>query len=771
MKNPFEKQILSRMAGEGYRPANKSDFAKMLGVAPKQRPLLRDALKNLEKFGKIVRGKKALYYLPGASQADTPDRRDRSRDSRGSREGTNHPGRIDFHPDPKRQSARFVPDDPSKIAELEGEQWPEVFISGRNAATAMNGDRVIVRVSKKDPSRPRRENSRGKRLKPEKLTGKDSLEGRVVEILERKNIEIVGTYHARGKSAALVPDNSRLPKKFLLSRVLKKAKSGDTVLAKFEKWDDPKLPPVAGMTEILGKTGDPGLDIVKIIHSHNLPLEFPQAVLDEAEAIEERISDQEITRREDWRDREVFTIDPEDAKDFDDAISVVENDDGSWELAVHIADVSHYVKPGTALDKEAKKRGNSCYLADRVVPMLPEKLSNGVCSLKPDVERLTHCSVIKFTANGTVKSARFCSAVIKSARRYTYEEAIVLLKMQHAEIAGLEYSERKLAEHIQRAWKLADMLRKLRFEAGGLDLDFVEVKVQVDRVTGKPTGVKRSEYDESHQLIEEFMLAANEAVAKETKNKQAPSAYRIHEDPDPEKLMDFAEQARAYGHKVHDVTIRKELQKVLKSVRGRPEEHVMKIALLKSLKRAAYSSDPIGHYGLSKVNYTHFTSPIRRYADLIVHRVLRKITAKTGGPPADQTLGQGALASVCKHISETERVAADAEKESQQLKMVEYLLMLAKEESDHSFDALINEVGPMGAFVELPDYNLKGLIRRQDFPEGGDYFIDTKQKAYVPRNKKLPTVKVGKTIPVRVLKVDPGRGFLDFEIVIPKQGA
>ena len=745
------------MKRPGYRPANKSELARALQVHAKDRGAFRNSLKSLEKSGLIVLGKKSRYIVPS----------ERS----GGRESARMVGRIDFHPDEKRRSARFVPDDPDRIPELKNEQWKEVFVPGRMTANAMHGDRVAVKISKKHP--PRWKNKKGQKRKQVKVhapEGKDSLEARVVEVIERTNPQIVGTYHARGNNASLVPDNTRLPKMFKLSKILKEAKSGDTVLAEFDRWDSTDLPPLARMTKVLGRTGDPGLDVIKIIHSHNLPLEFPREVLAEAEIIEETISQEEIERREDWRDREVFTIDPEDAKDFDDAISVVENEDGSWELAVHIADVSHYVKPGSALDKEAKKRGNSCYLVDRVIPMLPEKLSNGVCSLKPDVERLTHCAVMKFAPDGTPKTARFCSAVIRSARRYSYEEAIVLLRMSPAEIAGLKGKERQLAEHTQRAWKLAERLRKRRFKAGGLDLDFPEVRIQVDRETGKPTGVKRSEYDESHQLIEEFMLSANEAVAKETKNQQAPSVYRIHEDPDPDKLYEFAEQAKAYGHRAGDPTIRAELQKLIEQMRGKAEEHSLKIALLKSLKRASYSPEPIGHYGLAKVNYTHFTSPIRRYADLVVHRVLRKICSKRNpdGPPADQTLSYGALTPVCKHISETERVAADAEKESQQMKMIEYLLILAKERPDEGFLASITDVTPLGAFAELPEFNIKGLIRRQDMP-GGDYKFDRARMRYTPRSRSLPEIIVGQKLEVRLVRVDQSRGFIDFEPVIPKK--
>ena len=317
------------------------------------------------------------------------------------------------------------------------------------------------------------------------------------------------------------------------------------------------------------------------------------------------------------RNQFIVTIDPDDARDFDDAIHVEKLANGGWQLGVHIADVAAYVEPGSALDREARRRGNSVYLPDRVIPMLPERLSNGVCSLKPEVDRLTHSVFIQFDKRGVAKSARFARSVIRSAHRLTYKEAYAILTSPPRD---------RLGERLHLAWELAALLRRRRFEHGALDLDFPEVKVLID-THGKPVRLERVENDESHQLIEEFMLAANEAVARELKKRTIPTIYRVHENPDPEKLAEYRELALSFGYKVGDLTHRAELQRLLAEIRGKPEEQALKVGLLKSLKRARYDPQPLGHYGLAKTNYLHFTSPIRRYADLVVHRALGSDTS------------------------------------------------------------------------------------------------------------------------------------------------
>ncbi len=380
--------------------------------------------------------------------------------------------------------------------------------------------------------------------------------------------------------------------------------------------------------------------MLSIIRKYHLPLEFPREVTDEAEEIPETVGASLSEGREDLRGQFIFTIDPDDARDFDDAVNVERVNGGGWNLGVHIADVAAYVTPGSALDREALKRGNSVYLPDRVIPMLPERLSNGVCSLNPNVDRLTHSVFIQFGKDGRARNFRFARTVIRSARRLTYREAFALLQAPPND---------QLGERLHVAWELAAVLRRRRFEQGSLELDFPEVKVRLDQ-DGKPIRLERIENDESHQLVEEFMLAANEAVAQELKNRLIPTVYRVHENPEPEKLAEYRELVLSYGYKIGDLTQRSELQKLLASFRGKPEEQALKIGLLKSLKRARYAPQPLGHYGLAKNNYTHFTSPIRRYADLVVHRALAERNQSRRN-----TLDAGRVASVAEHISTTER--------------------------------------------------------------------------------------------------------------------
>src|SRR5207249_8275956 len=430
---------------------------------------------------------------------------------------------------------------------------------------------------------------------------------------------------------------------------------GDKVVVRLEAWESRHVNPEGEIIEVLGPASAPGIDMLSIIRKYHLPTEFPRDVLDHAKGIPETVDARQFEGREDLRGEFIVTVDPDDARDFDDAIHV-EKIGGGWRLGVHIADVAAYVEPDSPLDREARRRGNSVYLPDRVIPMLPERLSNGVCSLNPGVDRLTHSVFIHFDKHGNAKSARFARIVIRSARRLTYKQAYAILTAAPGD---------QLGERLHLAWELAALLRQRRFEHGALDLDFPEVKVWVDK-DGHPVKLERVENDKSHQLIEEFMLAANEAVARELKKRVVQTIYRIHENPDPEKLAEFREFVLGFNYSVGDVTHRAELQRLLAAIRGKPEEQALKVALLKSLKRARYSPQPLGHYGLAKTNYLHFTSPIRRYADLVVHRALGR-----DGPPLPSAVSRpterrsrsskpyhpdmAEIASIAEHISITER--------------------------------------------------------------------------------------------------------------------
>ena len=515
--------------------------------------------------------------------------------------------------------------------------------------------------------------------------------------------------------------------------------------------------PEGEIVEVLGPASAPGVDVLSIIRKYHLPTEFPSDVLEQAERVPESVDARQIAGREDLRNQFIVTIDPDDARDFDDAINVEKLPNG-WQLGVHIADVAAYVEPGSALDREARWRGNSVYLPDRVIPMLPERLSNGVCSLKAEVDRLTHSVFIQFDKRGVVKSARFARSVIRSAHRLTYKEAYAILTSP---------SRDQLGERLHLAWELAALLRRKRFEHGALDLDFPEVKVWVD-AHGQPVRLEHVENDASHQLIEEFMLAANEAVARELKKRAIPTIYRVHENPDPEKLAEYRDFALSFGYKVGDLTHRSELQRLLAEIRGKPEEQALKVGLLKSLKRARYDPQPLGHYGLAKTNYLHFTSPIRRYADLVVHRALgrdavpprRRDPVGAARRPYHPNMAE--IASIAEHISTTERNAADAEIDATQMKKLEFFQQQLTDRKPQMFSATIVDIRNYGLMVELPGALLTGLIHVSSLTD--DFYVFEPARRQLIGRRSRKRFRVGDKLSVFVARVDVFKRQVDFAI-------
>ncbi|MEN3368008.1 MAG: ribonuclease, partial [Verrucomicrobiota bacterium] len=575
---PLREQILRLLRAPKYRPLDNVELGKALGRKSGVRMNLNAVLRELEQAGEIARIRKKRYVLP--SEADLVT-------------GTLHVHQAGY---------AFLP------REKPGEQ--DLFIAAENTGTAMHGDRVVARITRDEPYARAR-------------SGQGRAEGRVIRVLERAHDSLVGTLEQSKNFFYVVPDDPRIVHNVYVQvppqpPLPKTPNRGDKVVVRLEPWESRHVNPEGQIVEVLGPASAPGVDMLSVIRKYHLPTEFPGDVVAEAHEIPETVSERMFEGREDLRKQFIVTIDPDDARDFDDAINVERIPGGGWRLGVHIADVAAYVKPGGALEREAYKRGNSVYLPDRVIPMLPERLSNGVCSLHPGVNRLTHSVFIEFTKQGRTKSCRFARTIIRSARRLTYREAYALLKAQPND---------ELSERLHVAWELASLLRKNRFQQGSLDLDFPEVKVRLDD-QGRPIRLERIENDESHQLVEEFMLAANEAVARELKNRSIPVIYRVHENPEPDRLAEYRELVLSYNYKVGDLTNRSELQRLLASLAGQPEEQALKIGLLKSLKRARYAPQPLGHFGLAKTNYTHFTSPIRRYADLVVHRTLARVESQ-----------------------------------------------------------------------------------------------------------------------------------------------
>ena len=718
------EQILALLSRKDYRPLNKTEIARKIGVSGRARVTLRGMLRDLERAGEIARIRKDRYVLPAEADLVT--------------------GKLSIHP----AGYGFL------TLEKPGES--DVFIAAENVGTAMHADRVVVRISPEPPAG---------RIKGRR-------EGRVIRILERAHDTLVGTLQRSRNFYYVVPDDPRFVHDIYVRPVAAvqddrrpetAATVGDKVVVRLDDWQSRHVNPEGEIIEVLGPASAPGVDVLSIVRKYHLPTEFPREVLQQAERIPETIEALQLAGRDDLRDQFIVTIDPDDARDFDDAIHVEKLSNGGWQLGVHIADVAAYVEPGSALDREARRRGNSVYLPDRVIPMLPERLSNGVCSLKPEVDRLTHSVFIQFDKRGVAKSARFTRTVIRSAHRLTYKEAYAILTSPPRD---------RLGERLHVTWGLAALLRRKRFEHGALDLDFPEVKVWVD-THGQPTRLERVENDESHQLIEEFMLAANEAVARELKKRAIPTIYRVHENPDSEKLGEYREFALSFGYQVGDLTNRAELQRLLAEIGGKPEEQALKVGLLKSLKRARYDPQPLGHYGLAKTNYLHFTSPIRRYADLVVHRVLGRDGTPLPSSPARNAERRSRseppylpdmaeITSIAEHISTTERNAADAEIDATQMKKLEFFQRQLAGRKPQIFRATVVDIRNYGLMVELPDALITGLIHVSSLADDFYVFESARRQLIARRSRKR--FSIGDGLSVFVARVDVFKRQVDFAI-------
>jgi ribonuclease R len=709
-KKPVGEQILELLASPTYQPLNKTDLAKRLKVELKDRQRLRRVLKELEELGKITRIRKDRYVLP--QEADLMV------------------GVLQVNPD------GF-----GYVVNESGDGLGDLYVSAEHQGTAMHGDRVVARIIRDHLSADRPGRYRASR------------EGRVIKILVRANKTIVGTLQRSKNFYYVVPDEPALVHDIYVTiqtgRTPRTPEVGDKVVARLEPWEHRHLSPEGEIIEVLGPATKPGVAILSIIRKYDLPVVFPDAALKEADAVSLEIPSKELTAREDLRSVPVFTIDPQDARDFDDALHIVEVE-GGWSVGIHIADVSYYVKPGTALDREALRRGNSVYLPDRVLPMLPERLSNAACSLRPNEDHLTKSVLVEFDRGHRIKGYRFAATVIRSTARLTYPEA--LKSLQREPVTELD-------GHLHRAWRLAAILRERRFKHGALELDMPEVRVVLDN-EGKAVGLVREENDISHQLIEEFMLLANEFVARETRGRSIPSIYRIHEEPDLGRLAEYREQVRSYGIEIGDLSHRREMQRFLKMIVGRHEEGALKIGLLRSLRRAAYSPNPTGHYGLAKSDYAHFTSPIRRYSDLLVHRAFTSMLPQRRGKPPRS----GDLESTCEHISRTERIAADAEREALRLKKMEYFAGLVRK--PHRLEGTIVDVRNFGLLVELREALVIGLIRISSLDH--DFFVYDPLRQRITGRRSKMTFVVGDKVVVRIDRVDLLKQRLDFGFISRK---
>jgi ribonuclease R len=698
-----EHRILELLHRRNYTPSNISELLSQLGLSRNQRSQLEHWLARLERAGQIARIKQGnRYALP--LEADLV------------------PGRIRMN---RQGVGTLQPDDP---------KLPAIRIPHDATATAMHGDHVLVR---KDVV-PRKAH-RG-------FSGEAT--GRIVRILDPARTEVVGTLQRGRELLYVIPDDPRIPQDIYVPAprdVGRPARVGDKVVVELREWKSRNANPEGEIIEVLGPPDAEGVDMLSILRQYHLPLHFPKRVLQEANSFGHAVKPKELMGRMDCREHQVITIDPQDAKDFDDAICLERATDGHWKLWVHIADVSNYVKPGTALDEEAARRGNSTYLVDRVIPMLPEALSNELCSLKPHVERLTKCVEFLLSNEGHVLRTQFYSAVIHSQCRFNYKEALAVLQRPARDsIEGMLHDANALAQKI----------RRLRFKAGSLDLDFPETKILLDD-DGKVLRIEKVENDISHQLIEEFMLLANEAVAGRLMALGRPAIYRIHEPPDEKRLDEYREDVLSHNIQCGNLSNRREVQKLLEKLNRLPIGAALKIGFLRSLMRARYATEPLGHYGLAKKKYTHFTSPIRRYADLVVHRALFE--------PVGKQLAAGAIQEIASRISETERNSDDAERDSRDVKLFAFLLAQLKSPHPQCYKGLVTDVRNFGFFVDVAGLGMSGLVPLSGLTDDFYQFDSTRSQLIGRRTRRV--MRLGDKADVQVAKVDTFKRQVDFKLV------
>ena len=601
----------------------------------------------------------------------------------------------------------------------------DIFIAARNINNAFHGDKVEVVLFAKQ---------KGK-----------NLEGQITKIIERKRKEIVGQLKKSKSFYFVTPDDPKIHRDiYIESKNLQNSKTGDKVAIGNISWEDRMLNPVGEIIEVIGKEGSLQAEITSIAREFGIPISFDKKTMQEAESLSPEIGEEEITRRIDFRNTNVFTIDPIDAKDFDDALSIEKLDNGNYKVGVHIADVTHYVKAGSSIDKEAAVRGNSVYFVGKAISMLPEKLSNNLCSLLPDKDRLTFSVIFEITNGGKVLNHLIAKTIINSKKRFTYADAQNIIESGNG-----EYSD-----EINLLNTLAKTLRSKRMKEGSFEFFTPEVEFQLDD-TGKPANVLKKEIKESNMLVEEFMLLANKTIAEKIFSRgNIPFIYRVHDYPDEEKIEEFSRFVKSLGYSFNPKAGKaaSQFNQLMRQVKGTEEEAVINELAVRSMAKAVYSAKNIGHYGLGFKNYTHFTSPIRRYADLLVHRVLDKtLISKTG-----KHYSLDNLTKICEHISATERTAMEAERRSVKLKQMQFL----QDKIGHEFHAVISGVANYGIFVELTDILAQGLIRARDL-EGDFYVLDEKKYSLIGKRTKKQ-FRLGDKITVKLVRLDLDNLELDF---------
>ena len=702
--NKFEKQIVEAFANSPYEPLNIKQLSRRLEIMDAaSKKILQSFVYKLENKDILVRVSRSKHKL--------------------------NPELITDFTAANRITGRVEMKSTGKAYIITPELDEDVFIAANNTGKAFDGDTVEVQLF---PKRGRRKT-----------------EGKIVKVLKRATVVFVGKLEVSKNFAFLVPDKTSMPHDFFIPMSkLNGAKNGEKVIVKFTEWPDHAKNPFAEVYEVLGQPGENDVEMKSILIANDFPVSFPKEVLKAAEKIENKVHPEEIKKRRDFRNVFTCTIDPVDAKDFDDALSIRKLKNGHWEVGVHIADVSHYVTKGSAIDKEAYNRGTSIYLVDRVIPMLPEKLSNLVCSLRPDEEKLTFSAVFEMTDDAEIKKEWIGRTVIKSNRRYAYEEVQEMIEGR----AGDENKELLL--------KLNDLSKKLReerFRKGSIAFRSQEVRFNLDE-NGKPIGAYVREQKEAHMLIEDFMLLANRKVAEKIgkvsgKTKAKTFVYRIHDTPNAEKLNTFSEFIKKFGYRISLANRRSlvtSLNNLFEQIRGKGEEHLIETIAVRTMAKAVYSTENIGHYGLAFKYYTHFTSPIRRYPDLMVHRLLEHYLNGGKSVNADE------YEEYCKHSSDMERKAVEAERESVKYKQAEYMLDKVGQE----FDGIISGVSKWGVFVEITEVKAEGMVPIDSLDD--DYYYLDEDNYQIIGRRYGNIYRLGDNVKVMVNKVDLLKKQMDF---------
>lgn len=741
----YSDRLLAHLKRRNYVPTAADAIAHEWKLKPKDRRKFKAQVDELIHGGKIAVIKGDRLCIPEEISLVT--------------------GTINFR---QKGSAMVFPE--TKATES---RKPGIFIAAEDTNVALQGDKVVVRLrSPKDREWPHF-------LKPGEQAG------RVIRILERGNATVTGTLQRGRLYFYVASDDPRMGHDIIVADPMKAplrppAQVGDKVVVRLNEWTDRALNPDGVIIERLGRTFEPRAELAAIYHKYSLTPIFPEEVVRETTALPAAVSATDAAGRLDYREISTFTIDPDDAKDFDDALSIEYLPQGDIRVGVHIADVSHYVKPNTALDREAQRRGNSTYLVGTVIPMLPEKLSNGLCSLVEAQDRLTKAAIFTFAANGRLKDTQFANTVIRSTKRLTYKQAFALmfeddlnkirklpLPAAHQTgstgraLSSLSDGElQDLQKWVRQLWAIGSKLRRERMSEGSLDLDMPETKIFVD-AEGYADRIELIHNDESHQLIEEFMLLANEAVARLTRSNHLPSLYRVHDEPDEAKLDDLRQYLTTFNVKVSDLTNRDEIVRLLSMLKEHPQGYLLRTQLLRSMRKACYRATPDGHFGLNKNDYTHFTSPIRRYSDLVVHRVFDTALGKLQGKPVPgYRIAQ--IDQLAEHISLTEINSTEAERDSVKVKLMEYFERESEKKKKTVFNAIITDVRSHGFFIEVAEAGAFGMVPvsslKDDF-----YLLNPSGSAFIGRKTKRK-FELGAKVQVIVDKVDRQKRLIDFTV-------